>query len=259
MPLHAIFTSVSVRARKTVHETAVFARLLHVHYQKTPPTPFRRELLLTLTTFQTGILDAATFIGFGIFVANMTGNVILLGAAIADLYQHDVTPNIIALIAFFIGGFLTGVCERVTHQRAAEYSRYFFASMTMIHSALYFIAASLIFTDTIPDDKTSSLRLIIFALLALGQGSQVVLSKRAGLPEFTTVVITSTVADLSANANLSQVRGKGLRGQIRRTASVIALFVGSIVGGETFKHQGFSVALFVAGGISCVTVFGWSL
>ena len=189
----------------------------------------------------------------------MTGNVILLGAAIADLYQHDVTPNIIAFIAFFVGGFLTGLYERVTRQREAGYSRYFFANMTMIHCALYFIAASLIFTDTIPEGSTSQLRLIIFALLALGQGSQVVLSKRAGLPEFTTAVVTSTIADLSANANLQQVRGKTMRGQARRAASVIALFVGSIVGGETFKYQGFEVALFVAGGISCVIVFGWSL
>ena len=254
----------SVRACKTLQEASVFARRLHVHYQNPPPTPFRRELLLTLTTFQTGILDAATFIGFGLFVANMTGNVILLGAAITDLYPHffyphDVTPNIIALIAFFVGGFLTGLYERVSRQSEARHSRHFFASMTMVHCALYFIAASLIFTDTIPVDPTSSLRLIIYALLALGQGSQVVLSKRAGLPEFTTAVITSTIADLSANANLSQVRGKGMRGQLRRAASVIALFVGSIAGGETFKYQGFGVALFVAGGISYVTVFGWSL
>src|SRR5277367_925563 len=243
MPFHTIFTSVSVRARKTIQKAAVFARRLHVHFQNSPPTPFRRELLLTLTTFQTGILDSATFIGFGLFVANMTGNVILLGVAIADLYHRDVTPNIIALIAFSVGGFLTGLDERVTRQPASGYSRYFFASMTMIHCALYFIAASLIFTDTIPQNTTSPLRLIIFALLALGQGSQVVVSKRAGLPEFTTAVITSTIADLSANANLSQVRGKGMRGQLRRAASVIALFVGSIAGGETFKYQGFGVAL----------------
>jgi uncharacterized membrane protein YoaK (UPF0700 family) len=244
--------------RKAVQQAAALPQLLHVHYQKPPPTPFRREILLTLTTFQTGILDAATFIGFGIFVANMTGNVILLGAAIAHLYQHDVLPNIIAIIAFLAGGFVTGIYERATRQPAGD-SRYFFASMTAIHCALYFTAASLMFTDIIPYDETSGLRLIIFALLALGQGSQIVLSKRAGLPEFTTAVITSTLADLFANANFAQVRGNGMRGQIRRTASVIALFVGSIIGAETFKYHGFSVALFVAGGISCVIIFGWSL
>jgi uncharacterized membrane protein YoaK (UPF0700 family) len=259
MPLRTIFTSVSVRARKFVHEAAAYARRLHTHFQNPPPTPFRRELLLTLTTLQTGVLDAATFIGFGLFVANMTGNVVLLGISIAGLYQHDVTPNIIALIAFFVGGGLTGLDERISRQRELGYTRSFFASLTMIHCALYFIAAALIFTHTIPADTTSSLRLIIFALLALGQGSQVVVSKRAGLPEFTTAVVTSTIADLSVNTSFVQVTGKGMRGQLRRAASVIALFVGSIVGGETFKYQGFGVAIFVAGGISCVTVLGWSL
>lgn len=259
MSLRTKFTVVSIRARKIVQEAAVLLRSLHVHYQNPPPTPVRRELLLTLTTFQTGALDAATFVAFGLFVANMTGNVVLLGAAIAHLYQHDTTPNIIALIAFFVGGFLTGLCERRTRQPEVGYSRYFFASMSMVHCALYFIAASLIFTGAIPIDTTSRLRLIILALLALGQGSQIVLSKRAGLPEFTTAVITSTFADLSANANLTQLRGKGIRGQLRRTASVIALLVGSIVGGETFKYQGLDMALFVAGGISCVITLGWSL
>lgn len=258
MSLRTKLAAVSIRVRKTVQETAVLLRSLHVHYQNPPPTPFRRELLLTLTTFQTGALDATTFIAFGLFVANMTGNVVLLGAAIAHLYQHDVTPNIIALIAFFVGGFLTGFCERRTRQPEAGYSRYFFAGMTMIHGALYFIAASLIFTDTIPVDTTSRLRLIILALSALGQGSQVVLSKRAGLSEFTTAVITSTFADLSANANLTQVRGKGIRGQLRRTASMISLLVESIVGGEIFKYQRFNVVLFVAGGISCIITLGWS-
>lgn len=189
----------------------------------------------------------------------MTGNLVLLGISISGLYQHDVTPNIIALVAFFVGGGLTGLDERVSRQRELGYARSFFASLTMIHCVLYFIAAALIFTHTIPVDTTSSLRLIIFALLALGQGSQVVVSKRAGLPEFTTAVVTSTIADLSANTILVQVTGKGMRGQLRRAASVIALFVGSIVGGETFKYQGFGVAIFVAGGISWVTVLGWSL
>ena len=257
---HSMLTSVSSRAHKAFHETTILIARLHVHFGKPPPTPFRRELLLTLTTLQTGILDAATFIGFGIFVANMTGNVVLLGAHIANLYQHDVTPNIIALIAFFVGGSLTGLYERETHQPdEAGYSRYFFALLTLIHCVLYFIAGSLIFTNTIPADTTSSTRLIIFALLALGQGSQVVVSKRAGFPEFTTAVVTSTLADLSANASLSKTWCKGVRGQLRRIASVLALFLGSIVGGETFKYQGFGVALFVAGGISCVTVLGWSL
>lgn len=256
----SILTSVPVQARKTAQHTTAFAKRLHVHYQNPPPGPFRRELLLTITTLQTGILDASTFINFGLFVSNMTGNVIFLGAAISGfVYQHDITPSVIALISFFVGGFLTGLCGRLTHQPETAYSRYFFAGLSLIHCCLYFIAASLVFTDTVPPTTTSSLRLIIFALLALGQGSQVVLTKRAGLPEFTTAVVTSTIADLSANADFSHLVGKGWRSQTRRASSVIALFVGAIIGGEVIKYQGFGVAMFVAGGISFVIIFGWSL
>jgi uncharacterized membrane protein YoaK (UPF0700 family) len=256
-------TSVPVQARKTAQQTTAFAQRLHVHYQNPPPTPFRRELLLTITTFQTGILDAATFITWGLFVSNMTGNVIFLGAAIAGfVVQHDITPSVVALISFFVGGFLTSLCGRLTHQpdtAHSAYSRYFFAGMSLIHCCLYLIGASLVSTDTVPITTTSSLRLIIFALLSMGQGSQIVLTRHAGLPEFTTAVVTSTIADFSANADFSHLVGKGWRAQIRRAASVIAIFVGAIVGGEVINHQDFGVAMFVAGGISFVIIFGWSL
>lgn len=258
MTVRTKLTAFALQVRRYAHQTANLLRHLHAHYQDPPPAPLRRELVLAITTFQTGILDAATFIAYGLFVANMTGNVVLLGAAIGHLYQHDVLPNIIALIAFFVGGFLTGISERVTQQSATGHSRCFFATMTMFHCALYFIAASLIFTNTIPVDTTSRLRLIIFALLALGQGSQCVLSKRAALPEFTTVVITSTLADLSADPNLLKIRGKGIRERIRRASSVVALLVGSIVGAEASGHQGYGVTLFLAGGISCLIALGWS-
>ena len=69
----------------------------------------------------------------------------------------------------------------------------------------------------------------------------------------------STLADLSADVNLLHVRVKGLRGQIPQATNVIALFVGSIVGSEIFKHQGFGVTLYVAGGISCLIALGGSL
>lgn len=86
------------------------------------PTILQRELLLELITFQAGILDVAVFIANGVFVANMIGNVVLLGIAIAHLYRSDVSRNIVALITFFISGFLTGVSERpiINRKQARE-------------------------------------------------------------------------------------------------------------------------------------------
>src|SRR5271156_3388621 len=93
------------------------SRRLKTHFVEPPPTPFRRELLLSLTTFQTGILDAATFTTYGIFVGNMTGNVVFLGLAISGLYNNSIAPSIIALASFFLGGWITGFFDRATHQR----------------------------------------------------------------------------------------------------------------------------------------------
>jgi hypothetical protein len=68
---------------------------LHLHINSPPPAPFRREVLLTLTVIQTGSLDAAIYASLGrVFVANMTGNIVLLGIAIATLrFDADFLPT----------------------------------------------------------------------------------------------------------------------------------------------------------------------
>jgi uncharacterized membrane protein YoaK (UPF0700 family) len=236
----------------------MFRRVLQ-HFHNPPPTPLSREFLLTFTTIQTGILDASIFVSLGhAFVANMTGNIVMLGLAISDL-ETDVLPNLVSLLAFFVGGLLTGVCERATRQRDGGHTRLFFATLTCTHCSLDFIAASLVFTNTITAQPSGNMRLIIFALLAVGQGSQLVLTKRAGLPEFANAVITNPFVDLSTDPKLFYVVGQGARGRNRRALGVVALLVGSIIGAQIYKFQGLGITLFVAAGICGATAIGWSL
>ena len=237
---------------------STLSRRVKSHFMQPPPKPLRRELLLTLTTFQTGILDAATFVTYGLFVGNMTGNVIFLGLAISGLYYQDIFPSIIALASFFLGAWITGLYDRSTHQKEKGYTRVFYVLFTIFHLTVYLIAAALVYTSTIPQRTPSNTRLILFFLLAMGQGSQIVVSKKAGLPEFTTNVITSTMADLSADFDPVHLQ-KGWRSRVRRVASIVSLLIGAIVGGEVFGREGFGVTLFIAGGISGVLALGWGL
>ena len=259
MPPRAKLTAFSLRLHLFADRTRGLLHRLRDHFDTPPPTPLRREILLSLTTFQTGILDVATFMAFRLFVANMTGNVVILGAAIAHFYMNDIAPNCVALGMFILGGIITGIIERITNQCEKGHTRLFFAALSLFHCILYFVAAALVFTNVTPVSSTSRLSLITFALLALGQGSQIVLTKRAGLAEFTTAVITSTIGDISSDPKLFHFWGKGVRGLDRRVASVMSLLVGAIAGGEIYKFQGYGVSLFVGGGISFLIMIGWSL
>ena len=233
---------------------------LRAHIHLPPPTPLRREILLTLTTIQTGMLDASIYSSVGrVFVANVTGNIVLLGLAVANVeVDVDVLPIVVSLVAFFFGGFFAGIMERWTEQKEGHHSRIFFASMTLLDAILDFVCAILIFKNVVPIAPSGSIRLVIFALLAMGQGALLVLTKRAGLPEFSNAVVTNNYIDLSTDKNLFHLCGD-VRARNRRAISLVSLLIGSLVGAFIYKYLGLGVALVISGGLSVVTAVGWAI
>jgi uncharacterized membrane protein YoaK (UPF0700 family) len=60
--------------------------------------------LLVLLTVVTGLVDAVSYLTFGhVFVANMTGNVVFLGFALAGAPGLSASASLVALSAFFLG------------------------------------------------------------------------------------------------------------------------------------------------------------
>jgi uncharacterized membrane protein YoaK (UPF0700 family) len=258
-PFMAPHSPIELQDAETTTPLPVLHRLRR-HLQTTPPTPLRREILLTLTTLEAGILDASVYASLGrVFVANMAGNIVLLGIAIADLQiEVDVLPILVSLAAFFIGGLVTGLLERWTRQHELGYSRWFFAMITLVDCSLNFISVSLVFSNVVVSQQiTGNMRLIIFAFLAFGQGSQLVLTKRAGLPEFSNAVVTNIYLDLSTDRTLFYVWGEGVRSRNRRVLCLLALVVGALIGGEIVKFKGFGIALVISGVIAFITAVGW--
>ena len=61
--------------------------------------------LLLALTIVTGLVDATSYLEFGhVFVANMTGNVVFLGFAIAGANGLSIWTSLVALGAFLVGG-----------------------------------------------------------------------------------------------------------------------------------------------------------
>ena len=77
----------------------------------------RCSLLLTLVT---GLVDAVSYLTFGhVFVANMTGNVVFLGFALAGAHGLSASASLVALCAFFLGALLGGLSPRAAPRTAA--------------------------------------------------------------------------------------------------------------------------------------------
>jgi uncharacterized membrane protein YoaK (UPF0700 family) len=66
-------------------------------------------LLLILLTIVTGLVDAVSYLALGhVFMANMTGNVVLLGFAVVDAENFSVPASLTAIAAFLFGALAGG-------------------------------------------------------------------------------------------------------------------------------------------------------
>jgi uncharacterized membrane protein YoaK (UPF0700 family) len=61
-------------------------------------------LLLLGLTVLTGVVDAVSIIALGrVFVANMTGNVVFVGFAIAGVASFSLAASLLGLVGFLVG------------------------------------------------------------------------------------------------------------------------------------------------------------
>ena len=60
-------------------------------------------------TFSTGVIDAVGYLGLDkVFTGNMTGNVVILGMALAGADGLPIIGPLIALFAFMVGAAISG-------------------------------------------------------------------------------------------------------------------------------------------------------
>src|SRR6185436_18414104 len=73
--------------------------------------PKRKDPLpaaLLVLTAVTGLVDAASVLGIGVFTANMTGNVVFLGFAVAGARRFSIARSLASLLAFLTGAAIGG-------------------------------------------------------------------------------------------------------------------------------------------------------
>lgn len=194
---------------------------------KTPdgPLPF---LLLGLTLLS-GLVDAFTYLVLGhVFVANMTGNVVLLGFSVGGIGGFSVVASLTALLAFGVG---SRVCGRLLRSTGGHRGRELlaFSSAQWVLLALAGVAWMIL-----PGGGPSSPgSLVTVALMALAMGLQSQGARHLKVTNMTTTVLTMTLTGLFAD---SAVTGTAPQHQGRRVLSVLAMVLGAFLGALLVSH-----------------------
>jgi len=201
------------------------------------------QLLLVLTV-TTGLIDAVSVLGLGrVFTANMTGNVVFLGFALARVPGFSLVRALAALAAFLAGAVIGGrLAIRLEGSR-----RRWLATVAVVESSLLFAAALTALGydggQLVPVARLYAL----IALTAVAMGLRNATVRRLAVPDLTTTVLTLTLAGLGADSSFA---GGANPRFARRVASVAAMLAGAVAGGMLVLSVGVAWPLAVSGAIT---------
>ncbi|UNO40827.1 YoaK family protein [Streptomyces sp. MST-110588] len=190
-------------------------------------------LLLALTVV-TGLVDAVSYLALGhVFVANMTGNVVFLGFALAGAKGLSALSSLVSMAAFLVGALAGG---RLGTRFAAHRGR-LLATATALQAIL--VAVAVIVAAVAHGALTPGVRYALIALLGLAMGLQNAVVRRLGVPDLTTTVLTLTLTGLAAD---SAPAGGTAPRPGRRVLSVLAMLAGALAGALLLLHTGLAPA-----------------
>jgi uncharacterized membrane protein YoaK (UPF0700 family) len=190
------------------------------------------ETYLLALTAVTGFIDAVSFLALHLFTANMTGNVILLGFALAGGHVLSATRSILALLCFMTGATIGG---RISARMA----------LACEGPLLLAAAASAVFYGGANG---------VIVLTALAMGIRTAAVRKLGVADLTTTVLTLTITGLAADSSLAG--GSNPRWQ-RRLAAAGSLFAGAVAGAMLLRHS-VALPLAVAAVVSTGCAIGMS-
>jgi uncharacterized membrane protein YoaK (UPF0700 family) len=179
------------------------------------------RLLLVLTA-GAGVVDAVSYLTLGhVFVANMTGNVVFLGFAIAGASGVSTLASLVAIASFLAGAMAGG---RLGKNLGDDRGDFLAAGMAV---QLVLVAAAAI-VAAVAGVHGSASRYSLIVLLAVAMGIQTATARRLGVRDLPTTVLTQTLAGLTSELHFGSLRTDPL--VRRRSLAVVAMFLGALVG-----------------------------
>ncbi|GAA3698241.1 YoaK family protein [Gordonia hankookensis] len=204
--------------------------------------------LMIILTFTTGINDAVGYLGLDkVFTGNMTGNVVVLGMAVAGGSGLPVLGPAMALAGFMVGAALGG---RVLRGQGRQWTARTTALFATVATIMFALSATLFVTGQHP---VRPAMITITTLAATAMGIQAAAARVVAVKDVTTVVVTSTITGLAADSVLGSGKGSGTG---RRVAAVVAIILGAAVGAAVMHAHMGAALLTAAVLITGVTVTG---
>ncbi|MFD0278163.1 YoaK family protein [Kitasatospora sp. NPDC127111] len=185
--------------------------------------------LLLVLTVVTGLVDAVSYLALGhVFVANMTGNVVFLGFALAGAPDLSARASLAALAAFLLGSLAGG---RLGELRPRHRGRLLVVSAV---GEAVLLAAGTVLT-ALAGHTADAVRYPLIVLLGFAMGLQNAVVRHLRVPDLTTTVLTMTITALAAD-----------RSGLRRFASAVWMLGGALLGAVLVLHVSVHAALALA-------------
>jgi uncharacterized membrane protein YoaK (UPF0700 family) len=194
--------------------------------------------LLVVLTFATGVVDAVSYLKFGhVFVANMTGNIVFLGFALAGASGLSAAASLVALGSFLLGALAGGWLGARHGAHRGHLLRAANAAQVVL------IAAAVLIAVLASEPLTSAVRYALIVLLALAMGVQNAAAQRLAVPDLTTTVLTRTLTGLASEAGVVGGPGSKLG---RRIVAVGAMLLGAFSGALLALNVAIAIPLAIA-------------
>lgn len=210
-------------------------------------------LVLVVLTVTTGLVDAVSVLGLGrVFTANMTGNVVFLGFAVAGTPGLSVPRYLASIAGFLVGATLGG---RLGVAMSGVPRRHWLLMVAIVEAGLFFAAALFALGYDIetltPTDQLYAM--IILTAVAMGLRNATV--RQLAVPDLTTTVLTLTLTGIAADSSLAGGSNTRLG---RRLASTGAIFVGATIGALLLYGVGLALPLIVTGACIFITTAAYA-
>lgn len=192
---------------------------------------------LLMLTLVTGVVDAVSYLALGhVFVANMTGNLVFLGFALAGASGLSSVTSAVAIGAFLLGAFAGGWLAA-----SGEHRGRLLRTATLTQALLLALALGLSIALAHPLGTPGRYALLI--PLAVAMGIQNNAAQRLNVPDMTTTVLTKTLTGLAGEA---RVTGGGGSRPGRRLIAVAAMLLGAAAGAQLTLEVHVAAALGIA-------------
>jgi len=207
----------------------------------------RYSAALLVMTAATGAVDAVSYLSLDrVFTGNMTGNVLFIAFGLVGIEDIPVLNNIVALLAFMLGAVIG---SRIIRNSSEPWHLPMRSVAVLIGTTAGTALVAIVWI--VIGELHEPLFIIITGVLALLLGAQAASVKTTGIRDLSTVVVTMTMVNLSADSRLAGGKGKDW---LRRVLAIVAMGLGALIAAVICTRVGGPIALLVAAAIMVLGV-----